>query len=154
MAEVKGNKIRLEIVTPYSKAFDDMVDVCVLPTSDGEMGVMAGHLPMIVGLIPGIGHLKIDNDIRYCVFSEGYAEISKKFIRVICNSFEFPEDVNATMAIDSYMYFNELYKADKNSRDAELGIKRANVRIAAIERFGSAERKEKLAELKAEKKIN
>ncbi|MCQ2481869.1 MAG: F0F1 ATP synthase subunit epsilon [Clostridia bacterium] len=153
MAEVKGNKIRLEIVTPYSKVFDDMVDVCVLPTSDGEMGVMAGHLPMIVGLIPGLGHFKVDNDIRYCVYSEGYAEISKSFIRVICNSFEFPDEISVTMAVDSYLYFTELYKADKNSRDAELGIKRANVRIAAIERFGSTERKERLAELKAEKQI-
>ncbi len=48
--------IRLEIVTPEKLAFSDDVDVVVLPGSEGELGVLPHHAPLLSML--GAGELR------------------------------------------------------------------------------------------------
>jgi F-type H+-transporting ATPase subunit epsilon len=49
--------IMLEIVTPERLAYSDEVDAVVLPGSDGEMGVLPHHAPLVSTL--GVGELRI-----------------------------------------------------------------------------------------------
>ena len=49
--------IQLEIVTPERLAYSDTVDAVVLPGSEGEMGVLPHHAPLLATL--GIGELRI-----------------------------------------------------------------------------------------------
>ena len=49
--------IQLEIVTPERLAYSDAVDAVVVPGSDGELGVLPHHAPLISTL--GIGELVI-----------------------------------------------------------------------------------------------
>jgi len=49
--------ILLEIVTPERLAYSDEVDSVVLPGSEGEMGVLPHHAPLVSTL--GIGELRI-----------------------------------------------------------------------------------------------
>jgi F-type H+-transporting ATPase subunit epsilon len=49
--------IQLEIVTPERLAFSDEVDSVVLPGSEGELGVLPHHAPLVSTL--GIGELRI-----------------------------------------------------------------------------------------------
>jgi F-type H+-transporting ATPase subunit epsilon len=49
--------IQLEIVTPERLAYSDAVDSVVLPGSEGELGVLPHHAPLVTTL--GIGELRI-----------------------------------------------------------------------------------------------
>ena len=49
--------IQLEIVTPEKLAYDEMVDSVVLPGTEGELGVLPHHAPLVSTL--GIGELRI-----------------------------------------------------------------------------------------------
>jgi F-type H+-transporting ATPase subunit epsilon len=49
--------IHLEIVTPERLAYSDEVDAVVLPGSEGEMGVLPHHAPLVSTL--GVGELRI-----------------------------------------------------------------------------------------------
>jgi F-type H+-transporting ATPase subunit epsilon len=49
--------IQLEIVTPERLAYSDMVDSVQLPGSEGELGVLPHHAPLVSLL--GIGELRI-----------------------------------------------------------------------------------------------
>ena len=49
--------IQLEIVTPERLAYSDQVDAVVLPGSEGELGVLPHHAPLVTTL--GIGELRI-----------------------------------------------------------------------------------------------
>lgn len=49
--------LQLEIVTPERLAYADEVDAVVLPGSEGELGVLPHHAPLITML--GIGELRI-----------------------------------------------------------------------------------------------
>lgn len=46
-------ELLLEIVTPEHKVMSDPVDGVVIPTSEGEVGVLPGHIPLMAALIPG-----------------------------------------------------------------------------------------------------
>jgi F-type H+-transporting ATPase subunit epsilon len=49
--------IQLEIVTPERLAYSDTVDSVVLPGSEGELGVLPHHAPLVSML--GVGELRI-----------------------------------------------------------------------------------------------
>ncbi|HEY7524609.1 MAG TPA: F0F1 ATP synthase subunit epsilon [Candidatus Limnocylindrales bacterium] len=49
--------IQLEIVTPERLAYADTVDAVVLPGSQGELGVLPHHAPLVSTL--GVGELRI-----------------------------------------------------------------------------------------------
>jgi len=49
--------IRLEIVTPEKRAYSDDVDVVILPGSEGELGILPHHAPLLSLL--GAGELRI-----------------------------------------------------------------------------------------------
>jgi F-type H+-transporting ATPase subunit epsilon len=49
--------IQLEIVTPERLAYSDAVDAVVLPGSEGELGVLPHHAPLVTTL--GTGELRI-----------------------------------------------------------------------------------------------
>ena len=49
--------VQLEIVTPERLAYSDVVDAVVLPGSEGEIGVLPHHAPLVSTL--GIGELRI-----------------------------------------------------------------------------------------------
>ncbi len=52
--------IQLEIVTPERLAYSDTVDAVVLPGSEGELGVLPHHAPLVSML--GVGELRIRKD--------------------------------------------------------------------------------------------
>lgn len=49
--------IHLEIVTPEKRAYEDDVDVVILPGSEGELGILPHHAPLLSML--GAGELRV-----------------------------------------------------------------------------------------------
>jgi F-type H+-transporting ATPase subunit epsilon len=52
--------IQLEIVTPERLAYSETVDIVMLPGSEGELGVLPHHTPLVSML--GVGELRIRKD--------------------------------------------------------------------------------------------
>ena len=53
-------KLRLEIVTPQRKVFSEDVNFLVAPGSQGELGILPDHAPLITSL--NIGIMRIEQD--------------------------------------------------------------------------------------------
>lgn len=155
MAEHVNHKINLLIVTPYEDFFEGMVDSVRIPTSDGEFGFMAGHTPFIAALEPGACALTINGKTKYCMLSEGYCEISGMLALIVCNSAEWPEKMRLRRIVTAYNAALDEIKTqhDKNGRpvfyeDSIAKGKRALARMKFIERYGTDEQRERLANYK------
>jgi F-type H+-transporting ATPase subunit epsilon len=75
--------LRLEIVTPETKAYSEDVDMVTLPGADGELGVYPQHVPLLTTLKPGeLRVLKSGREISLAV-GEGFAEITGNAISVL-----------------------------------------------------------------------
>lgn len=48
-----AKQLKLKIITPEKLILDEMVDAVTLPTTEGEISVLADHVPLIAGLASG-----------------------------------------------------------------------------------------------------
>src|SRR6188768_3139194 len=66
----------LEIITPDGKAYENTIDYVVLPTAEGEVGILPGHIPLIAMIVPG--ELKVTRSGQ-----EEFLAVDKGFVRVM-----------------------------------------------------------------------
>ncbi len=76
----------LEIVSPERLLLSRPVDMVVIPGSEGEMGVLPMHAPMIVLLRGGVIRLYQGNQVTDRLFvSGGFAEITPSRVTVLAD---------------------------------------------------------------------
>ncbi len=78
--------IKLDIVSPEKLLLSRPVDMVVIPGSEGDMGVLEGHTPMIVLLRGGVIALYAGDQITDRLFvSGGFAEVTPERCTVLAN---------------------------------------------------------------------
>jgi F-type H+-transporting ATPase subunit epsilon len=75
--------LRLEIVTPETRAYSEEVEMVVLPGTDGELGVYPNHVPVLTTLKPGELRVFKDGRESSLAVGEGFAEITADSISVL-----------------------------------------------------------------------
>ncbi len=55
----EGRDFRLEVISPDRIFFDDMVDMVELRTTEGDIGILKGHIPLTAIVAPGIMKIKM-----------------------------------------------------------------------------------------------
>jgi F-type H+-transporting ATPase subunit epsilon len=75
----------LDLVAPDKLAFAGEVDQVDLPCVEGDMGVLAGHAPMVVLLRPGILTIFTGGERREMVVFRGFAEVSTGGLTVLAD---------------------------------------------------------------------
>ena len=125
-------KINLTIVTRERKIIDLPVDEVVLPGSDGELGILPGHTPMLALL--KIGQLRYRNgtSIHRMVISWGFAEVLADRVIVLGENARLPEEIDANAAnADRLAAEREI--ADLSSNDPEFALVEARLEQAIVE---------------------
>ncbi len=73
----------LEIITPEERTFSDEVDGVVIPGSEGELGILVGHAPLVTTLSPGeLRYNKAGKEESLAV-GEGVVEITRESVAVL-----------------------------------------------------------------------
>jgi F-type H+-transporting ATPase subunit epsilon len=77
---------QLELVSPEKLLLSRQVEMAVLPASEGEMGVLPGHSPMIVTLGGGVIRVTEGGQITERLFvAGGFAEVTPDRCTVLAN---------------------------------------------------------------------
>ena len=80
-----AEKISFDLVSPERLLLSDTADMVTIPATEGYMGVMAGHAPVVTTLRPGmIDVLKDGADQRYFIRG-GFAEISAAKVTILAD---------------------------------------------------------------------
>jgi F-type H+-transporting ATPase subunit epsilon len=119
-------KISLTIVTRERKIIDAQVDEVILPASDGEIGILPGHTPLLALL--GIGPIRYRQGTtsHRLVISWGFAEVLPDRVIVIAERGILPTEVDrATAEQDRLTAEREL--ADLSSNDPEFAMVEARL---------------------------
>src|SRR6195952_5036296 len=78
--------VSLEIVSPEKLLLSRAVEMVVIPASEGDMGVLEGHTPMIVMLRGGTIDLYEGDRITDRLFVDGgFAEVTPERCTVLAN---------------------------------------------------------------------
>jgi F-type H+-transporting ATPase subunit epsilon len=130
------NKLRLDIVTPHGLVLSEDVDEVTAAGTEGEFGVLPGHVPFITTLKVGMLILKKDNKTEYVFVNSGYAEVSTDKVVILADSAERAEDIDVERALAAKKRAEErLAQAEKyDFARATAALERASIRIQIAEK--------------------
>src|SRR5260221_11504041 len=73
----------LEIVTPEARVYSDTIDTVVIPTVEGEVGILPGHIPLLTQVEHGELRVTKDGKTQWLVVSGGFAEVEGDRIHIL-----------------------------------------------------------------------
>jgi len=111
--------LTLEIVTPEARVYSDTIDSVVVPTVDGEVGILPGHIPLLTQVEHGELRVTKNGQTQWLVVSGGFAQVEGDRISVL-----------AEHAIDEQ-------KIDENA--VEIALKSAQERLKEAEHLDPQE---------------
>lgn len=76
-------QLYLEIVTPEKVAFSDHVEHVILPTPDGEIDILPGHIPLITMAEPGDLRIARNGTFEDLAIDRGFIEVRGDKVSVL-----------------------------------------------------------------------
>lgn len=93
-----ASTFHLEIATPDRKFFSDTVEMVVVYTPQGELGILPGHEPLLVGVASGPIQIKKDGAWQEAALTLGFMEITQEKTVILCDTAEWPDEIDANRA--------------------------------------------------------
>ncbi len=138
--------LRLEIVTPEGIVWSDDVKSVVLPTIDGEMGILAGHIPLITKLNAGDLRVEMLNGkTEFLAVDIGFARCMADTVSVLTEAaikFEDLDDAKIKASKEAAIAaLAESHKNKSNASPEEIERLEAVLRFAIVQELAKSKRK-------------
>ena len=78
--------LTLEIVTPEAKVYSDTIDSVVIPTVEGEIGILPGHIPLLTQVDDGELRVSKGSETLVLAVSGGFAQIDGDKVRILAEN--------------------------------------------------------------------
>ena len=118
--------LRLEIVTPESRAYSDDVELVLLPAVEGEMGIYPQHIPLITQLKPGeLVVTKGGKQIALAV-GEGFVEVTGTKVSVLVDMALTESEIDENAAEQA------IKRAEARLKEQNIGLEESALVQAAI----------------------
>ena len=90
----------LDVVTPERVLLSEQVINTIAPGSEGQMGVLAGHAPLMTELVPGevLVTLADGRTTSHIVISGGFMEVTAERTTILADSAERADEIDRTRA--------------------------------------------------------
>uniref|UniRef100_A0A7C6AG22 ATP synthase epsilon chain n=1 Tax=candidate division WOR-3 bacterium TaxID=2052148 RepID=A0A7C6AG22_UNCW3 len=131
-------KFRLEIVTPERLVYSEDIDILTVPTVQGEISILAKHIPLVTIISPGEIRIKKDNEIEYMAITGGFVQVLPHKVIILADAAERAEEIDLERAMKARERAQKLMeekRADKMTHaEAMAAFQRALVRIKVGQR--------------------
>ena len=133
-------KIKLEVVTPAGIITSVEVDTVAAPGSEGEFGVLPGHINFLSGIVPGELRYSIGEKTEYMSVDAGFAEVSDDKVSILVDSAEMSSDIDIERAKSAMERAQQRLAQKKDKADidflrAESALKRSISRLKVAEKI-------------------
>ncbi len=86
-------KYYVEMITPERTFFKGDIKALILETATGEIGILAGHLPLAVAVKPGRIRFLHEDKWKEAACSEGFLEVRPDATVFLAHTLEWPEEI-------------------------------------------------------------
>lgn len=125
----------LNIITPDRVFYQGSVSMVEMNTSEGEIGILPGHIPMTVIVKPGILKIYEEGGEKRAALHAGFVEILPDKVTVLAEIIEWPDEIDGERALAALENAKERIKEHTSATDlakAETALLRAIARIQVI----------------------
>ena len=129
------NAFFLRIVTPDRVFYENQVDMVEFNTTEGEIGILPGHIPMTVIVKPGVLNITERESEKKAALHAGFAEILPEGVTILAEIIEWPEEVDADRARSARERAEKRLQGKAPNKDiakAETALLRALARIQVL----------------------
>lgn len=130
--------MKLAIVTPEADVLSIECDEVSVPGVNGEVGFLAGHVPMVTAVRPGVLTLIRGGKRTFYAVGAGFAEVENGTVTVLTEASEESSVIDLARARKSWSEGEEKMKTlspdDPSYAEVRRRMDRANARIEASQR--------------------
>lgn len=132
--------IKCDIVSQDRMVFSGDAEMVILPGSEGVMGILPNHSPVLTTFNFGIITVVTKNDRNYFTVAGGIAEVQPDLITVLADAAENVEELDESRAEKAKERAESILKESRPEDDSELdalrnALRRSTFRLEAIKRF-------------------
>ena len=90
--------IKIEVVTPEAKVFSSDVDMVQLTGTEGEMGILAGHMPLMTQLVAGEIILKRGSENTRFAVGDGFVQVTGEKVAILTDMAVSSDNIDESKA--------------------------------------------------------
>lgn len=133
-------KIKLEIISPNKVVYSADIDMLIVRSIAGDLGIMPKHAPLLAGLVPHAMRAMIDGTENLIAVSGGFIQVQSDKIIVLASAAELPIEIDINRAKKAYeraykrlesFKQNPEEKSDIDTLRARAALERAKARLKA-----------------------
>ena len=115
-----SDKFTVEIITPDKSILKSNAIEVIIPSYEGQMGILKDHIPLITFLRPGLIYIKNENEKKYYI-EEGTVEFSNNNLLILTSNVKDLENLNKD-SVDNMIAYAKKELDNDNSTDKEKYI--------------------------------
>lgn len=122
----------LEIYAIDKKVFDGPCESLTIPATDGEFGVLANHVPVVVAIEPGELRYTAGGETTVLAVGAGFIEVSEKEVYVMVDFAERADEIDLIRAQAAAERAQDKLRAKRDAlavAHAEAALARALARL-------------------------
>jgi F-type H+-transporting ATPase subunit epsilon len=132
-----AGKLRLQVAAPDRQLLDEEVDDVQAPASDGYLGVLPGHAPLLTQLGSGVLTFHQDGRARYLAIHDGVMEVLPDRVRVLASSASWADEIDVERAREELSRAMGLLaqgNRESNIEQAQASVAQARAQLEAYQR--------------------
>merc|ERR1712061_793554 len=92
------DRVQMKVLTPEGVGIKEAVSEVVLPSTSGQLGVLANHAPMMTALDTGVLRYKKEGKWVPLVLYGGFASVENNQLSILVNDVVEVEDIDVDQA--------------------------------------------------------
>lgn len=135
------NNFQFELVTPERVVFREQITSLTMPTVNGDITVLSGHVPLVSILKPGVIIAKqVDSKQRIIAVSGGFVEVLESKVVILADTAEMASELDEERIKLAQTKAEALKQAvanreDVNFTDVATLLEKELARLSAVKRW-------------------
>jgi F-type H+-transporting ATPase subunit epsilon len=125
--------LTLEIVTPEARVYSDTIDTVVIPTVEGEIGILPGHLPLLAQVVDGELRVTKEGQTDALIVGDGFVEVSADRVSILAENAIEEAKIDTDAATEAMKRAQKALEGAKDLDPAEVERLEGVVRFAVAQ---------------------
>ncbi len=133
-------RLSVEVVTAERQVLTEEADMVIAPATEGTIGILPRHAPLLTALNPGVMVLKKDGQEELLAVSGGFLQVSNNRVLILADTAERAEEVDEQRAAEARTRAEEALREAREhpgsvqSEAARVSLRKSFARLNVAQR--------------------
>src|SRR5688572_213000 len=127
-------KLTVELVTAERRVLTQEADIVIAPGTEGEIGILPRHAPLVTTLHPGVMTLRNDGEEQILAIDGGFLQVFRDRVLILADAAERSDEVDEERAAEARAQAEAALKEAQaqggaQAEAARMALRRSLVRL-------------------------